>query len=160
MNRYNKVDLAYEFLVTKEKETEAFTIAQLAEATGWSIGTCSTYTSKRWHQYIAKDGSQYSSSGISYLSKEEFRSVHSQKLQKTTDFSTKGILVHKAKEFALLAVSTYNNPYTEFKTYGFIVNIVIAYTSLFHAIYEKRCSNYFHLDNDGNPILIDGEEKA
>ncbi|MEJ2911751.1 DUF3644 domain-containing protein [Pseudoalteromonas sp. C12FD-1] len=160
MSRYDKVDLAYDFLVTKEKETEAFTIAQLAEATGWSTGTCSTYPSKRWHQYVVKDGTQYSSSGISYLSKEEFRSVHSQKLQKTTDLSTKGILVHKAKEFALLAVSTYNNPYTEFKTYGFIVNIVIAYTSLFHAIFEKRGTEYFYLDNDGNPILIDGEEKA
>ncbi|ACJ28673.1 Conserved hypothetical protein [Shewanella piezotolerans WP3] len=160
MSRYDKVDLAYEFLVAKEKETETFTIAQLAEATGWSKGTCSTYPSKRWHQYVAKDGTQFSSSGISYLSKEEFRSVHSQKLQKTEDFSTKGILVHKAKEFALLAVSTYNNPYTEFKTYGFIVNIVIAYTSLFHAIFEKRGSNYFHLDEDGEPIFIDGEEKA
>ena len=69
-------------------------------------------------------------------------------------------MLHKAKEFALLAVSTYNNPYTEFKTYGFIVNIVIAYTAIFHAIFEKRSTNYFHLDLDGNPILIDGEEKA
>ena len=160
MSRYDKVDLAYEFLVAKEKDTEAFTIAQLAEATGWSPGTCSTYPSKRWHQYVVKDGTQYTSSGISYLSKEEFRSVHSQKLQKTSDLSTKGILVHKAKEFALLAVSTYNNAYTEFKTYGFIVNIIIAYTSLFHAIFEKRGINYFHLNDDGNPMLIDGEEKA
>ena len=157
---YDKVDLAYDFLIVKEKETETFTIEQLIEATGWSLGTCRTYPSKRWHQYVVKDGKQYSSSGISYLSKEEFRSVHSQKLQKTADFSTKGILVHKAKEFALLAVSTYNNPYTEFKTYGFIVNIVIAYTSLFHAIFEKRGSDYFHLNEDGEPILIDGEEKA
>jgi uncharacterized protein DUF3644 len=160
MSRYDKVDLAYEFLVSKEKDAEAFTIAQLAEATAWSTGTCGTYTSKRWHQYVVKDGAHYSSSGISYLSKEEFRSVHSQKLQKTTDFSTKGILVHKAKEFCLLAVSTYNNPYTEFKTYGFIVNIIIAYTSLFQAIFEKRGTNYFHLNDDGTPVFIDGEEKA
>jgi hypothetical protein len=160
MSRYGKVDLAYEFLVRKEQESEVFTIEQLVYATGWKVETCRTYPSKRWHQYVKKDGDQYSSSGISFLSREEFRAVHSQKLQQTADFSSKGILLHKAKEFALLAVSTYNNPYTEFKTYGFIVNIVIAYTALLHAAFEKKGVNYFHLDDDENPIFIDGEEKA
>lgn len=160
MSRYEKVDLAYDFLVEKEKLGEAFTNEQLAEYTGWKADTCRTYPSKRWHQYIERDGNQYSSAGISFLSKEEFRAVHSQKLQQTTDQSTKGILLHKAKEFALLAVSVYNNPYTEFKTYGYIVNIIIAYTALFHAIYEKRGTAYFYLDDEGNPTMIDGEEKA
>lgn len=160
MSRYEKVDLAYAFLVDKEKQSEAFSITQLADATGWKVDTCRTYPSKRWHQYVEKDGNQYSSSGVSFLSKEEFRAVHSQKLQKTTDHSTKGVLLHKAKEFALLAVSTYNNPYTEFKTYGYIVNIVIAYTALMHAIFEKRSTDYFHRDANGNPIIIDGDEKA
>ncbi|PHM25102.1 DUF3644 domain-containing protein [Xenorhabdus budapestensis] len=160
MNRYEKVDLAYNFLVDKEKQGETFTIEQLSEAIGWTIETCRTYPSKRWHQYIVKDGSQYTTSGITYLSKEEFRAVHSQKLQQTTDQSAKGIFIHKAKEFALLAVSTYNNPYTEFKTYGYIVNIIIAYTSLFHAIFEKKGINYFHTNSDGDTIFIDGEKKA
>jgi hypothetical protein len=158
--RYEKVDLAYSFLLEKEKLGEAFTIEQLANSTQWKVKTCQTYPSKRWHQYVERDGNQYSSSGISFLSKEEFRVVHSQKLQLTTDLSNKGILLHKAREFALLAVSVYNNPYTEFKTYGFIVNIIIAYTSLLHAIFEKRGSEYFYLDGDGQPIIIDGEEKA
>ncbi|HDG7827344.1 TPA: DUF3644 domain-containing protein [Klebsiella quasipneumoniae] len=160
MNRYDKVDLAYEFLSKMEKKGEAFTIEQLVETTGWAIDTCRTYPSKRWHQYIEKDGSQYTTSGIIYLSKEEFRSVHSQKLQQTTDQSIKGIFIHKAKEFALLAVSTYNNSYTEFKTYGFIVNIIIAYTSLFHAIFNKKGINYFHFNDNAETIFIDGEEKA
>lgn len=160
MGQYDKVDLAYDFLVQKERESGSFTIQQLVNATGWTEGTCKTYPSKRWHQYVVRDGEHYSSTGIAFLSKEEFRAVHSQKLQYTTDLSIKGILLHKAKEFALLAVSTYNNPYTEFKTYGFIVNIIIAYTALFHAIFEKKGIGYFHLNTDGNPILIDGEEKA
>lgn len=105
MSRYEKVDLAYAFLVDKEKQSEAFTVDQLAETTGWKVDTCKTYPSKRWHQYVEKDGEQYSSSGISYLSKDEFRAVHSQKLQQTADHSVKGVLIHKAKEFALLAVS-------------------------------------------------------
>ncbi|ATC87601.1 DUF3644 domain-containing protein [Pseudoalteromonas arctica] len=160
MNKYEKVDLAYNFLVEKEKESEAFTVLQLMEATEWKADTCRTYLSKRWYQYLEKDGEQYSSSGIAFLSKNEFRAVHSQKLQQVIDHSVKGILLHKAKEFALLAVSTYNNPYTEFKTYGFIVNIVIAYTSLMHAIFEKKGIDYFHKDANGRTIFIDGEEKS
>jgi hypothetical protein len=160
MSRYDKVDLAYEFFKEKEALGESFTIKQLAAYTGWTEGASRTYPSKRWHQYIEKDGAQYTTSGISYLSKTEFRAVHSQKLQSIVDYSTKGILLHKAKEFALLAVSVYNNPYTEFKSYGYIVNIVIAYTSLFHAIFEKRGEAYFYLNDDGTPQKVDGEEKA
>ncbi|GGW87304.1 DUF3644 domain-containing protein [Alteromonas halophila] len=160
MSRYEKVDLAFEFLTSRERQGEAFTIRQLADATGWKVDTCRTYPSKRWHQYVERDGDQYTSSGVCFLSKEEFRAVHSQKLQQTADMSAKGVLIHKAKEFALLAVSIYNNPYTEFKTYGFIVNINIAFTALFHAIFEKRGVDYFHYDQDGNPVVIDGDKKA
>ncbi len=159
MKKFEKVDLAYEFLIEKEKLGESFNIQQLADVTGWKPQSCRTYLSKRWHQYVSKDGLQFTSSGILFLSKEEFHAVHSQKLQQVSDFSTKGVLLHKSKEFALLAVSIHNNPYTEFKTYGFIINIIIAYTSLFHAIFEKRGSNYIHLNDDGTPVMIDGEEK-
>jgi hypothetical protein len=160
MNRYEKVDLAHGSLIAKEKQGEAFTIQQLADLTGWKVDTCRTYPSKRWHQYVEKDGDQYTSSGISFLSRDEFRAVHSQKLQLTADLSAKGILINKAKQFALLAVSIYNNPYTEFKTYGFIVNINIAFTALFHAIFEKSGNDYFYLDQDGVPVEIDGDKKA
>lgn len=160
MYRYEKVDLAYNFLLEKEKSSESFTINNLAEATGWKPETCRTYPTKRWHQYLSKDGDQYTSSGIVYLSLEEFRAVHSQRLQSTADFSTKGILLSKSREFALLAVSVYNNPFTCFKTYGFIVNIIIAYTALFHAIFEKKGIKYSYLNTDNQPIIIDGEEKA
>lgn len=160
MNRNLRVVLAFEFMLEKEKAGEAFTMAELAEATGWAVGSCRTYPSKRWHQYVHKDGTQYTSTGLIYLSKDEFSLIHSQKLQDPNQLSPKSILLHKAREFALLAVSTYNNPYTEFKTYGFIVNIVIAYTALFHAIFEKKEQGYFYLDDEGNPQIIDGEEKA
>lgn len=160
MSRNQKVELAFEFMSGKEKAGEAFTIAELAEATGWRVATCKTYPSKRWLQFVHKDGAHYTSTGLIYLSKSEFSAIHSQTMQDPSLKSPKSALLHKAREFALLAVSTYNNPYTEFKTYGFIVNIVIAYTALFHAIFEKRGINYFHLDNEGNTVIIDDEEKA
>lgn len=57
-------------------------------------------------------------------------------------------LVFKSRESALLAVSIYNNPQTIFKTYAYIVNMCIAWTSLFHAIFEKRKIKYFYHKND------------
>lgn len=135
MSRYAKVDLAYDFLVGKEKSGDVFTIDELSQATGWKPNTCKTYPSKRWNKYVERFGDEYSVSGISYLSKEEFQNIHCQKLLSDIEKSTKSILVKKARQFALLAVSVYNNPYSEFKTYGFIVNIIIAYTALFHALF-------------------------
>lgn len=160
MSRYEKVDKAHKFLTDKENSGDSFTIGELAAGTGWSTDTCRTYLSKRWHQYIHKDKADYTPLGIIFLSLEEFRAVHSQRLQQVKDQSEKGRLVKKAKEFALLAVSTYNNPFTEFKTHGYIVNIVIAYTALFHAIFEKKGVDYYYKDREGNPKEIDGEPKA
>ncbi|MFB2680338.1 DUF3644 domain-containing protein [Shewanella mangrovisoli] len=160
MAKYDKVDLAFKFLSDKEKSGDSFTLEELSEHTTWTIGSCRTYVSKRWHQYIENDDGHYSTSGIRYLSEEEFREVHSQKLNNVVDMSSKGILLKKAKEFALLAVSTYNNPFTTFKSYGFIVNIIIAWTALLHAIFEKKGVEYFYKDEFGQPILKDGDKKA
>lgn len=159
-DRFEFVDKAYEFIIEREISGLGFTISELANATGWKESTCRTYPTKRWHQYIDREGREYISTGIRFLSKEEFRAVHSQKLQKTSDHSTKGILLNKAREFALLAVSIYNNPYTEFKTYGFIVNIIISYTALFHAVFEKKGIDYFYKNKDGSNIKVDGDDKA
>lgn len=41
--------------------------------------------------------------------------------------------VQKAREAGLLAVETYNRPATVFRSAGFIVLMVVAWTALFHA---------------------------
>jgi hypothetical protein len=46
--------------------------------------------------------------------------------------------LRKAREAALLAVETYNRPGASFRTAGFLVLMVVAWTSLFHAIFAKR----------------------
>ena len=71
-------------------------------------------------------------------------------------------LVLKSREAALLAVSIYNNPQTMFKTYAYIVNMCIAWTSLFHAIFEKKKIKYFY-KKKGQRLeyyKVDGEYKA
>lgn len=71
-------------------------------------------------------------------------------------------LIFKSRESALLAVSIYNNPQTTFKTYSYIVNMCIAWTALFHAIFEKRKIRYFYKKNQKKLEYekIDGEYKA
>ena len=44
----------------------------------------------------------------------------------------------KAREAALLAVETYNRPGASFRSAGFLVLMVVAWTGLFHAIFAKR----------------------
>lgn len=160
MSRYELVDLAYDFLLDKEKTKSLFSIEELSTFTGWMPQSCKTYLSKRWFQYIhKKEKNRYFTIGIISLSKDDFRNLHSQKITESTDSSETGLLIKKAKEFALLAVATYNNPFFELKTHGFILNIVIAFTSLFHAIFTKNSIDFFEKDINCNNILIDGDYK-
>lgn len=46
--------------------------------------------------------------------------------------------LRKAREAALLAVETYNRPGASFRSAGYLVLMVIAWTALFHAIFAKR----------------------
>lgn len=70
-------------------------------------------------------------------------------------------LVRKAREASLLALQLYNTPLTVFKTEGYSVMMVVAWTALFHAVFEKTGVKYFYTNKDtGAPIIIDGDEKA
>ena len=68
-------------------------------------------------------------------------------------------LVRKARESALLALQLYR-PTTVFRTEGFTVLMVIAWTSLFHVIFESRNIAYDYTHDDLTPKLVDGDEKA
>lgn len=167
MSKWSKVDAAHEYLLRKEDISELFTIKDLANKIGWKDASVRTYLGKRWHDFVERtDKGKFKVIGISKLSKEDFRDLHSQKLTKRVILANKipktdkEILLNKAREFAILAVSIYNNPTINFKTYGYIVNVIIAWTALFHAIFEKNGIDYFHKNKAGNYKLIDGEKKA
>lgn len=71
-------------------------------------------------------------------------------------------LLNKARDSAFLAVSVYNNPTTVFRTYGFIVLMNIAWTSLFHAIFERNRVRYYYRDRTDRRRYerIEGDYKA
>ena len=67
-------------------------------------------------------------------------------------------MVLKARDAAFAAVQHYNNPTTAFRSGNYIVLMIIGYTALFHAIFERRGISYVALDRHGQPRLTsDGE---
>lgn len=64
--------------------------------------------------------------------------------------------LEKARDSALLAVEVYNKPAVKFKSGGYITLMIIAWTSLFHAIffkmkrkpYRKKSGRFVRIEND------------
>ena len=61
---------------------------------------------------------------------------------------------------ALLAVEVYNKPRTTFRSQAYIVLMIIAWTRLFHAYFNKTIGNRYYYKEKGRYIIIDGERKA
>jgi hypothetical protein len=58
--------------------------------------------------------------------------------------------LEKSRDSALLAVETYNKPAIKFRSGGYIVLMVISWTSLFHAIFFRNKIKPFHRVKDSN----------
>lgn len=65
--------------------------------------------------------------------------------------------LEKAVDSALLAVEIYNKPAIKFKSGGYITLMVIAWTSLFHAIYYKRKVKPIYKLKNGRFKRVNGE---
>ena len=72
--------------------------------------------------------------------------------------------LNKARESAILAVGTYNRPGTVFRSGAYIVLMVIAWTSLLHAIFlRKRVRPFYTRVKEGRYVRyekVDGDYKA
>ncbi|NMC60055.1 MAG: DUF3644 domain-containing protein [Candidatus Methanofastidiosa archaeon] len=70
-------------------------------------------------------------------------------------------LLDKAKESCILTIDVYNKPKTTFRSGAYIILMSIAWTSLFHAIFQRTRINYFYkIKNTRFYEKIDGEPKA
>lgn len=69
-------------------------------------------------------------------------------------------LLAKARESAVLAVETYNRPSASFRSGAYIVLMVIAWTSLFHAMFLRRNIKPYHRKPNSKRFQkIDGDYK-
>ena len=166
MPKRDHIGESYVFLTSRERASEPFSLEELCEATGWNIGTPRTYLTKKWPQWVAKVGDGYRVSGLVGIGEEEYRRHMSQRQDVSQEPSRPSLLasverlVFKAQQSATLAVDVYNRPATQFRTEGYIVLMVVAWTAALHAIFERDGVDYIHRDENGDPILIDGDQKA
>lgn len=64
-------------------------------------------------------------------------------------------------EAALLAVEIYNKPRTPFRVEGFITQMIIAWTRLFHAYFNHTIGDkYYYKKDNGHYKIVDGEKKS
>ena len=62
--------------------------------------------------------------------------------------------LEKSKDAALLAIETYNKPAIKFRSGGFIILMVIAWTALFHAVFFKRKIKPFYRKKNSNRFEV------
>jgi hypothetical protein len=165
--KVERVRRSYQFLLTHEQAGTSFTVDDLATATGWKPGTIATYLKKKWRQLVHKGTQGLRVVGVSGFNEDEYVRLMSQNDEVSADPRRPNLapeveaLVRKARESALLALHVYNSPATVFRTEGFVVLMVIAWTAVFHAIFELRAVSYFYTEPDGvTPKLVDGDKKA
>ncbi len=166
MPNKDRIKKSYDYFCDKEKRKEGFKLEQLAKHTGWQLSTVKTYTTKKWDWFLKSKEGEYYVEGVSSFAEDEYIRMMSQKDSLSNQPKKPMLpleverLVIKARESATLALDIYNRPATMFRTEGFIVMMVIAWTALFHAIFQKRGVKYFHKDSDGIISKIDGESKT
>jgi len=152
-----KAAKAYDFLVSKEKTGEPFTADDLSGASGWSPKTTRIYLSKKLGNHIVRANGELHCSGVAGMARDSFCRLFSQKADIARDPERPLLhprveaLVEKAREAALAAVQHYNNPTAKFRSGNFLILMVIAYTSLFHAIFERDGVRYEEEQSDGKP---------
>lgn len=158
-----KTKKAYRLFIDAETSGRTITLDEIATASGWSLKTVDTYRTKKWHFFLKKTTEGFICQGISNITEATFIRLHTQRARLDGEIlrprftKTVDTLIDKAQESALLGVQIYNNPLVKFRTPGFIVQMNIAYTALFHAIFENNHIEYWYTNEDGSPKQKDGD---
>jgi hypothetical protein len=152
-----RLSAAYSVLSKAAREGLTLSVGDLVSETGWAESTVRTYLRKQWESFVS-----ISNNGSIAVHKEfldypydVFARINSQKFLVNKDpfkpilNTTAEGLISKSRESALLAIQVYNNPTLNFRTPSFIVHMVIAYTSLLHAIFEEQGTDYAEKDQRG-----------
>ena len=166
MSKRDAVGHSYDLLVAAEHSATPFSLDELLTATGWRRQTPLAYLSKKWSNWVEKRWDGYHVSGVAHLTKDEYRRHMSQVQEKSQEPTRPDLpdnverLVLKAQQAATLAVDIYNRPATQFRSEGYIVLMVIAWTALFHATFESDGVEYFYRNGKGDPVTRDGDART
>ena len=161
----DKIRRAYSFLKQAEADQRTFTFDEFARGSGWTAATARANLTKKLRQMVQRTVSGYKAVGILRLSEEAFCRLCSQTsllsgdpLKPLLAPMAEGLVI-KARESALAAVQHYNNPTAVFRSGNYVILMVIAYTALFHAVFERDGTDYLEKDKDGVPRMV-GKDQA
>lgn len=167
-NQYEKLEILY--LILKEAFDKKLRIDmyEILDKTSWKKTTFLTYYNKKLKNNILfpVDKNFYEVKNINMYDQISFLRLMSQKQDKSEKPFQRELtlmsqsLLDKAIESAYLAIDVYNRPQTKFRTEGYLVLMIIAWTSLLHSIFEEHGLDYYYKDKNGNFIIIDGERKS
>lgn len=165
-NKADKFRASYQFFLKMQNEKKPFSSDDIAAVTGWSNSTIRTYKTKKWSDILAPLPNKRFSADVSAYTEEAYVRMMSQNYKQSIDPFKPELseqveeLVVKARDSAILAIDIYNRPIIAFRSQGYIVMMVIAWTALFHAIYELEGIDYFYKEKNGNDKIVDGDKKA
>jgi hypothetical protein len=154
----------YVFLKDREEQKTTFQYGELLAESGWARGTLDQYLSTRLRQFIRQTDFGYEAMGCLNITADEFCRLVSQSVKVARDPLKPSLplkseaLLTKARDAALGGVQHYNNPTAVFRSGNYIVLMFIAYTALFHAIFERDGVDYKEYGSTGQPKnMADGK---
>lgn len=155
---------AYRFLQASIADKKAFDLNELLVATGWRRETATQYLSTRLKQFVYRTDEGYHVSDNLPASEDDFCRLVSRSVSVSRDPLKPQITnecehrVVKAREAALAAIQNYNNPTATFRTGTYLILMIVAYTSLFHAIFERESIRYVKHNDKGEAKKIAGDD--
>lgn len=163
----SKIKKAYDFFCVAELQNLVFSLEDICEHTGWAVSTVGDYRTKKWGSFLVEDKDGFfTCKGMIDFPYPSFERLYRQKIEITPldyrPFYTDEINIYleKSRESVQLAIQIYNNPIAKFRTEGYLVQMIIGLTMLFHAIFEKKGLEYWYKDPEsGEPQVINGEKK-
>lgn len=164
--KIDKIRFSYKFFRKMQNENQLFSCDDIVAATGWSKSTVNTYRTKKWSNILISQPDKKYKADISAYPEDAYIRMMSQNYKKSKEPFKPNLpeqveeLIIKAKDSAILAIDIYNRPVVSFRSQGYIVMMIIAWTALFHAIFEMDNVDCFYKEKDGSYKMIDNEKKA
>jgi len=162
----DKFRASYHFFLRMQEQEKVFSLEDLASVTGWSISTVRTYRTKKWSEILTEHDDQRFSVNMNAYNEDAYVRMMSQNYKQSIEPNKPELpekveeLVIKARDSAILSIDIYNRPVVAFRSQGYIVMMVIAWTALFHAICEMDGIDYFYKNKDGSYEIVEGDKKA
>jgi hypothetical protein len=131
-SKWEHVDRAFKFLSVAHRDGTSFSIAQLAEATGWSESTVRTYATKKWSTILRQEGENFRcTEKFKKFTSSSFR-IHQSQVS-SPDPTLSDLLLSKAVAACISAIEVYNKPDFRFRNENFAILIINAWELLLKA---------------------------